>query len=126
MKNYSKQREAILTKIRSTHSHPTAEWLFTQLKGDYPSLSLATVYRNLNVFKEEGLIKSLGVVDGQERFDSNVKAHRHFICESCGAVSDTGFKDNKLPLEADLSNLPGYQLKRMEVVFYGLCKNCNK
>ena len=86
--NFSRKRQAILEALRSTKIHPTAEWVHQTLKNDYPDLSLGTVYRNLAQFKEEGIILSMGVINGQERFDANVSPHSHFICNCCGAVID--------------------------------------
>lgn len=88
VRKYSRKREAILSCVRSTHSHPTAEWVYHQLKPALPDLSLGTVYRNLAMFKREGVICSVGIVDGMERFDSNVLPHAHFICTHCNGVYD--------------------------------------
>lgn len=85
---YSKKREAILAAIQGTSCHPSAEWIYQQLKPSHPDLSLGTVYRNLIFFQERGDIRSVGVIQGQERFDAVVTPHSHFVCEYCGAVID--------------------------------------
>ena len=87
-RKHSRKRDAILECLRCTTSHPTAEWVYTQLKPTIPDLSLATVYRNLAMFKDEGMIDSVGVYNGLERFDFRTDPHAHFICRICGAVSD--------------------------------------
>ncbi len=79
--NYSRKREAIYQAICSTDTHPTADWIYQNLKPVYSDLSLGTVYRNINRFKEEGRIISVGVVNGQERLDGNTVPHSHFICK---------------------------------------------
>ena len=84
--NYSRKREAILSAICSTDIHPTADWIYQKLKPIYPDLSLGTVYRNIARFKEDGLIISVGVVEGQERLDGTTAPHAHFICSKCGCV----------------------------------------
>lgn len=86
--NFSRKREAILQKIRGSHIHPTAEWVYQELKNEYPDLSLGTVYRNLTRFKEDGTIRSLGVINGQEHFDGELNAHDHFLCVECGQILD--------------------------------------
>ena len=96
-RKHSRKRDAILECLRCTTSHPTAEWIYTQLKPTIPDLSLATVYRNLAMFKDEGTIDSVGVYNGLERFDFRTDPHAHFICRICGAVSDI----NWLELPAD-------------------------
>lgn len=80
---YSKKREAILAAIQGTSCHPSAEWIYQQLKPSHPDLSLGTVYRNLIFFQERGDIRSVGVIQGQERFDAVVTPHSHFVCEYC-------------------------------------------
>ena len=85
---YSPKREAILKCLRSTTCHPSAEWVYTQLKPQIPDLSLATVYRNLARFRSEGAVQVIGCVDGEDRYDGNVAPHGHFICRGCGAVID--------------------------------------
>ena len=64
VRKYSRKRDAILECVRSTTEHPAAEWVYSHLKDEFPDLSLATVYRNLAMFKEEGLVESLGTVGG--------------------------------------------------------------
>ena len=73
---YSKKREALLQIIQDTECHPSAEWLYQTLKPQHPDLSLGTVYRNLQFFREQGIIKSVGVVNGQERFDAETAPAR--------------------------------------------------
>ena len=123
-RNFSKKREAILAKIRSTVSHPTAEWVYRELKGEYPDLSLATVYRNIGLFKEEGQIISVGTVDGQERFDGNTEPHGHFICPTCRAVIDIDVPANHPGISDFLEKTTGFRVARVELVVYGECKAC--
>ena len=85
---HSPKREAILECLRSTICHPSAEWVYAQLKPRIPDLSLATVYRNLARFRAEGAVQVIGCVDGEDRYDGNTALHGHFICRTCGAVID--------------------------------------
>ena len=86
--HYSKKREAILDAIRSTKSHPTADWVYLKLKPLYPDLSLGTVYRNISAFKNNGDIITVSNVNGQESYDGNTTPHSHFICTECFNVID--------------------------------------
>ena len=122
-RNYSKKREAILAKICSTTTHPTAEWVYHQLKGEYPDLSLATVYRNINMFKEEGTIISVGTVAGQERFDGNVAPHTHFVCRTCRAVTDIMLPAPQAESVIQLKQA-GFHVDRVDLTAYGTCINC--
>lgn len=121
---YSKKREAILHAIQNTTCHPSAEWIYQTLKPTQPDLSLGTVYRNLAFFQEQGVIKSVGVVNGQERFDALTSPHSHFICSRCGAVVDL----LGLSLDEDLDHTVSEQYKfavdRHECTFYGVCQTC--
>jgi Fur family peroxide stress response transcriptional regulator len=93
------------------------------LKPDWPDLSLGTVYRNLSLFKEEGLAISVGVVKGQERFDGNVTPHCHLFCP-CGAVIDIDGIELDTELDTRASLLSGCEIASHEIVFHGLCPEC--
>ena len=122
---YSKKREAILTAIQGTSCHPSAEWVYQRLKPRHPDLSLGTVYRNLSFFLERGLIQSVGVVQGQERFDGIVTPHSHFICNCCGCVLDLPITLGD-DLELAVSRQYGLMTERHELTFYGLCPSCSR
>jgi Fur family peroxide stress response transcriptional regulator len=126
-RNHSKKRDEILTVIRSTVSHPSARWVYEQLKPNLPALSLGTVYRNINLFREEGELASLGVVRGEERFDGRVEPHPHFICSRCGAVIDLPFlSDETLEELAEIGRGGGLRIEPLRTVFYGLCGGCRE
>lgn len=126
MTRYSKKRAAILEAIQNTDCHPSAEWIYQNLKAEHPDLSLGTVYRNLIFFQERGEISSVGVVKGQERFDAITTPHCHFICSQCGSVSD--LPEIKLDTELDrtVCNTYGHAVSRHELVFYGCCQSCTQ
>ena len=94
----SRKRDAILACVRATTCHPSAEWVYQRLKPTIPDLSLGTVYRNLSMFKDEGLVISVGTVGGLERFDGNTKPHTHFVCTRCSAVLG-GRRHHRLPAQ---------------------------
>ena len=123
-RKYSKKREAILRVIRSTTSHPTAEWVYHELKGEIPDLSLATVYRNIRLFREDGEILSVGTVDGQERFDGTTVPHGHFVCTDCAAVIDFAGDSEHGDVRDQLKGR-GFQVERVDLVAYGLCDRCS-
>ena len=124
--NFSRKRTAILNALQETDVHPTADWVYAQLKPRYPNLSLGTVYRNLKKFWENGKAVSVGVINGQEHFDGNVKPHAHFVCRECGAVLDvheTFFEENEL---ARISQKFGLSVEEAGVMFRGVCGQCHK
>ena len=124
-RKHSRQREAILNKIRSTTSHPTADWIFQELREEWPSLSLGTVYRNLVLFRDEGSIISVCNVNGQERYDGNVAPHGHFVCQQCMAVIDIDM-DIQPCFTIDPENIRGCQVERVNLTAYGACRTCLK
>lgn len=123
-RKHSRKREAILKTIRATTAHPTAEAVYTALKPDYPDLSLGTVYRNINLFKEEGSVVSVGVVGGQERLDGNTSPHPHFICTGCGAVYDIPGGTLDAELNAKVESETGFKVFEHTLVFRGRCAEC--
>lgn len=120
----SKKRDAILACICGTDCHPSAEWVYTQLKPQIPDLSLGTVYRNISMFREEGTIVSVGVVNGLERFDGETRPHVHFICEDCGAVLDISAIEVPTELAALAEQATGGMVSDCRLTFCGRCKHC--
>ncbi len=125
-RNYSRKREAILNAVRSTTSHPTADWIYEKLKPEYPDLSLGTVYRNLAQFKEDGTIISIGVVNGQERFDGNVKPHTHFVCSECGCVLDVPEEFINPDRMAQIEKEYHMRIDSADLLLRGICPDCFK
>ena len=120
---FSKKREAIYRVVCSTTSHPSAKWVYDQIRQEYPDISLATVYRNLALFKESGQLVSVAVVDGEERFDTMVSPHGHFVCTLCGEVLDL----DVLRLDAferEVERQIGAEVESHSVIFYGRCADC--
>ena len=124
VRRHSKKREAILKAIQSTDCHPSAEWVYQTLKPEHPDLSLGTVYRNLVFFQQQGIIKSVGVVNGQERFDRTVASHSHFVCSHCNAVIDLHGLNTVQDLEDTVKQQYEFDVQRHELIFFGTCKSC--
>ena len=116
---HSPKREAILSCIRSTDAHPSADWVYAMLKPQIPDLSLATVYRNLAKFRQDGVIRVIGSVDGQERYDGDIAPHSHFICRGCGKVADLPAVEVAMP---DMESVG--RSDNCSVTFYGCCNEC--
>jgi Fur family peroxide stress response transcriptional regulator len=122
-RNRTRQRERLLALLRGTDSHPTAAWLFERLRPEFPRVSLGTVYRNLEVLVEEGLVDEVAVPAGPSRYDANREPHHHFTCEHCGKIDDVSLK-----LADDVARRlrRKYRLspRRFKIEFYGLCEDC--
>ena len=126
VRKHSHKRDAILECLHCTTSHPTAEWVYTQLKPTIPDLSLATVYRNLAMFKAEGTIDSVGVYDGLERFDFRTDPHAHFICCVCGAVSDINWLELPEDTLSEVERQTGSKVESCRIAVTGVCAGCVK
>jgi Fur family peroxide stress response transcriptional regulator len=126
-RKHSKKRDEILAAIRSTASHPSARWVYERLKPSIPALSLGTVYRNINLFREAGELVSLGVVRGEERFDGRVEPHSHFVCSRCGRVVDIPEIPDKISeAVGEMGEERGLSIEPARTVFYGLCGECRR
>ena len=119
-----RKRNALLSYLRSVTNHPSAEKVFTDLKTDIPDLSIGTVYRNLNLFKQQGLAISVATVKGVERFDGNTDPHVHFICTDCDAVIDLMDMDVPESLKSIAESCCGGQVTDCQLSFTGQCKSC--
>ena len=123
MKRRSKQRDVILRILRSTKSHPTAEWIYDEARKEIPSISLGTVYRNLKMLGADGEILQLDHCSTFTRYDGNALSHYHFRCDHCHRVFDVD-----LPLNPDLdvaaARQTGFRVASHFLEFKGLCKEC--
>lgn len=120
-KRYSRQRELIYEALMHTEEHPTAEMLYSWLKPDNPSLSLGTVYRNLNLLADEGIITRMAFP--VERYDGNTTPHSHFCCDRCGRVYDIAVPYSE-SLDQEALKRSEHQIDRHEVLFRGVCAAC--
>lgn len=120
----SQKRNAIYEVLKNTKTHPTAEWVYMQVKPTIPNISLGTVYRNINQFKDEGKLISVGVVNGQERFDADISPHTHFVCNKCGCVIDIAKLLEEKEITDDIFNKFGAKVIETNIVYKGYCQNC--
>lgn len=119
-----RKRNAILSCLRSTCAHPSAEAVHQMLLKEYPDISLATVYRNLTLFKQQGLIRSLGSVGGIERFDGIVEPHVHFICDRCHKIVDMPQIVVPEQLCGAAQSAVGGCVESCQLSFTGVCPSC--
>ena len=116
----TRQRAIIYDILASTDTHPTADWIYEKAKKFIPNISLGTVYRNLNILKEEG--KIIEIQDSkQSRFDAKTQPHYHFKCEKCGRLYDV--EKEEVHISTNLEE-KGYQLKDAFVILNGICYKC--
>lgn len=122
---YSKQRELVLKTLRENVVHPTADFLYEILRKELPSISLGTVYRNLNQLAESGMIRRIDGLEGCVHFDHNLNSHYHFICTKCNKVYDVPY--DVAPEIADkVMQKTGLIVESYDISFKGICPECHK
>lgn len=119
-----RKRDAIYDYLLHSKAHPSAEMVYAQLKPEIPDLAMGTVYRNLNHFKEQGLVSSIATVRGTERFDANTRPHVHFICSDCDAVIDLDEMQIPDSLGSAAAYCCGGQVTLCHLHFTGVCRDC--
>ena len=122
-RHHTRQRARILAWLRETDTHPTAGEVHAALVRELPSLSLGTVYRNLEVLVSERLVDEVHAAGGCVRYDGNPKPHHHFTCEACGAIEDLHLKA-PAELARKLRRARGRIARRIRIEFFGLCEAC--
>lgn len=119
------QRYAILEYLAKDEKHPTANEIYEDLKDDFPHMSVATIYNNLNFFKEAGILKELSFGDSSSRFDLTDHTHYHAVCRNCGKVVDFNYPGfNKV--EKVVEDLTGFQIDEHDFTVMGLCSECQE
>lgn len=117
------QRQIVLRAVQERCDHPTAETLYEAVASEHPSISKATVYRNLNQLASQGMIRRVPIPNSADRFDFNVEQHYHVRCTTCGAVYDV-----QMPYLADLvdqvEDASGVEVQRYDILFEGVCAEC--
>lgn len=119
----TKQRELILDELRSVRTHPTAIEVYERVRKKLPKISLGTVYRNLELLSEYGLIQKLEMAGTQKRFDGITENHYHVRCIVCGRVDDVEIE----PLETindAIGSASDYDILWHRLEFVGICPRC--
>lgn len=121
----TKQRQVILEELRSVTSHPTADDMYDMVRRRLPNVSLGTVYRNLEILAESGVVQKLDVGGTKKRFDGNVAVHYHLRCAVCGRVDDVHM-DPGVDLEAMAAAVTDFTILRHRLEFIGVCPGCER
>ncbi len=118
------QRIVILEYLRSTPGHHNAEDIFKVVKKKMPSMSFATVYRNLNFLTEHGYIQET-VINKISHFDGQIDAHVHLLCESCGTVVNVE-DTNVFKVARSLAQHHHFKPRVEQIELRGLCADCQQ
>ncbi len=122
---YSRQRESIKKYLAHTLEHPTADMIYSNIRKEYPNISLGTIYRNLNLLVGQGEVIKFATGDGKDRFDANTSPHYHFVCTECSNVSDVFMSSDFISMVTDSakSEIDG-EILGHSTFFFGRCLEC--
>ena len=117
------QRMAVFQALVEDTTHPTADTVYSRLRHTMPSLSLATIYRILEMLDKEGLIRRVGTANGVSRFEANLDLHQHLVCKECGSIAD--IEDESLSqLQLPRTRIAGFMAEELDIRIIGTCSEC--
>lgn len=120
------QRMAMLWILAKSEGHPSAEQIYEQMKADFPTTSLATIYKNLSLLKDKGEVLELNFASVGSRYDGNKPyPHPHVICTRCGRIMDPEFTPLAEMIRA-MARQTGFQITHHQLIFFGLCPRCQQ
>ncbi|MFH1597070.1 MAG: transcriptional repressor [Pseudomonadota bacterium] len=117
------QRLAVLAILENRRDHPSAEWIYQEVRRQLPAISFNTVYKTLEVFCEKGLIIKVNPLHEAARYDGDTSHHAHLICRGCHRITDLPREPARVPpfLAEDLQ---GFQVEHQSLTLWGLCPKC--
>ena len=118
------QRAVLLRVLSQTRTHPTADELYRKVRRLLPSVSHATVYRNLQELVQARLIATLERAGAAVQYDANPDDHHHFVCTKCGSVSDIYLRDIGYAIDRTRSATAPSRIERAELQLHGVCAAC--
>ena len=119
------QRLAVYEALADTTMHPNAEMLYGILQPKYPTMSLATVYKTMDIFSAIGLVQILNVGEDSYRYDANTESHPHVKCCVCNRVDDI-MQIQDAQLLTEVTRQTSYQITGRQMYFFGICPDCQK
>jgi len=117
------QRLAVYEVLAKTKEHPNAEMIFSSLQASYPTMSLATVYKTIDILQEIGLVQILNAGEDSFRYDADMSNHAHVRCVKCYRVDDV-FELDTEKFSGEIETNTGYKLTGEQFYFYGVCPSC--
>ncbi|MGH9615686.1 MAG: Fur family transcriptional regulator [Acidobacteriaceae bacterium] len=119
------QRQVLFEVVQGMTGHPSLEEIYARVRRRIPSISLATVYKNLHLFVESGIVGEVSLHHGSLRIETNRAAHHHLVCRGCKSITDLDEKSFKLKMEPARVS-PAFQVERYSIEVIGLCPACRK
>jgi Fur family peroxide stress response transcriptional regulator len=118
------QRLAVLKVLALSQGHPTVERIYETVRAEFPTTSIATIYKTVNLLKQLNEVLELGFPDGSNRYDGNKPyPHPHVICTKCKKITDPNLGSLK-DLTKEVIEETGFQILNHRVDFFGTCRDC--
>lgn len=120
------QRISVLKEL-SKKNHPSMEDLYEAIKKENPSISLATVYKNISMLKEKGVVIEVNISDGKMRYDIYTKPHIHLLCKNCSYIEDIEYNEHLFNYQAKLEESKKIKIERLDIIAtVEYCSHCKK
>jgi Fur family transcriptional regulator, peroxide stress response regulator len=119
-------RLALLRLLAVSEDHPNAIQLYEKLRLQFPTVSLATIYKTLALLKEEGEVLEIDLHEDSHYDGANPDPHPHLICIHCGSIRDGDEVQSIIGLNDEIEKKYDFQITRPQLVFYGICQKCRK
>ena len=119
------QRVAVLKEL-DKKTHPSMEEMYSNIKEDNPTISLATIYKNVNLLKEQGIVIEINMPNGKMRYDYLSYPHIHLVCKCCGCIEDLDYDENLFKFQKTIEDAKGVIIDRLDVIAsVESCNYCN-
>lgn len=119
------QKQLVLSAVQALRNHPTAEDIYTYVSRQHPTISKATVYRNLGQLAQQGAVRRVSHLNAADRFDFELRPHYHCRCRVCNSVFDVDIPQQE-NLLARVNAPGGFLLEGYEISFTGICSHCQQ
>jgi Fur family peroxide stress response transcriptional regulator len=117
------QRLVLYRALMQMPDHPNPEQVFDRVRGELPSISLATVYNTLHLFMENGIIREVSPHHGSMRIEPNTERHHHFLCLQCHSITDLSPSEvDEMPLKSSVPE--GFRVDHVTMEVCGVCRLC--
>ena len=123
MERNTLQKDIILKTVNGLTNHPTADMIYSEIIKLHPTISKATVYRNLNLLAKNGEISKVKMLDGPDCFDYKKIPHYHAKCDKCGKIIDIDMQ-YMINLDNIAQSCDGFSYQGHTLIFNGLCSDC--
>jgi Fur family peroxide stress response transcriptional regulator len=117
------QRLVIWSVLRDMAGHPSPEAVYERVREEIPSISLATVYKNLKLFVQHGLLREVSLHHGSVRIETRQEQHHHLVCVRCRSITDIDEAEFE-PVRLKKASPAGFRVHRYSIEVQGLCKSC--